>query len=98
MKVFNILKARELSEKGFDEYVEKRLEIINMKIEAAAKQGKFYLAMDELIPEPIVDALKKEGYSVRIKEYGKWSGYCHIISWELKPPVEPVKEKKRWGR
>ena len=94
MKVFNILKAKELSEKGFDEYVEKELEVVNMKIEAAAKQGDFYLVMDGLISKPIVDALKKEGYSVR-KEYDEWSGNCHIISWEL----EPVKEKKRkWGR
>lgn len=93
MKVFNILKAKELSEKGFDEYVEKELEIINMKIEAAAKLGKFYLVTEELISKPIVDALKKEGYSIK-KEYDEWSGFCHVISWEL----EPVKEKKRWGK
>lgn len=41
MKVFNILKAKELSEKGFDEYIEKELEIINMKIEAAARAVSF---------------------------------------------------------
>lgn len=93
MKVFNILKARELSEKGFDEYVEKELEAINMKIEAAAKLGNFCLAMDGLISKPIVDALKKEGYNIK-KGYDEWDGHYHIISWEL----EPTKEKKRWGK
>ena len=94
MKVFNILKAKELSEKGFDEYVEKELEVINMKIEAAARAGKFYLVMDRLIPKSIAHALKEEGYSVR-KEYDEWSGNCYIISWEQ----EDKKEKKRkWGR
>ena len=94
MKVFNILKARELSEKGFDEYVEKELEVINTKIEAAARLGKFYLVIEGLISKSIVDALKKEGYTIR-KEYDEWSGYCHIISWG----EEDKKEKKRkWGR
>lgn len=94
MKVFNILKARELSEKGFDEYVEKELEVINMKIEAAAKLGKFYLVLESLVPQSIVDALKKEGYNIR-KEYSEWEGYCYIISWG----EEDKKEKKRkWGR
>lgn len=93
MKVFNILKARELSEKGFDEYVKKELEVINMKIQATAELGKFYLVFEGLIPESIVKALKKEGYSVR-KEYSEWEGYCHIISWG----EEDKKEKKRWGR
>lgn len=91
MKIFNILKARELSEKGFDEYVEKEAEAINIKIEAAAKSGKFYLVIDGLISEPVVKALKKEGYSVE-ERFDEWEGHFYLVSWEKE------KERKRWGK
>lgn len=91
MKVFDILKARELSQKGYNEYIEKELEDINTKIETAAKLGNYCVTIDNLMSEPVQNALKEAGYRVE-KECDEWVGMIYRIFWN------ESRKKKKWGK
>lgn len=75
-----MINAKEAKEIALKQYVYNSLEEIDRKIREACKKGVFSIDLEGYLDQEIQQALKEQGYDVRVffESYSKYT----VISWD----------------